>query len=335
MIRKIGVVALLFIALLVAAPAESPVRLSYVYSDSMESTLDTDDGYLLVPTDGVETGEVVTFYSAERGEYVTHRVVGESEQGFITKGDNNDATDQASGHPHVRREHIVGEPLTVGGTLVVVPGLGSVVTGVQRHRTALLVALGVLWVVGWDRSGQKNARQRSVPRVRDVFLPLFLVALLSTTGLVVWGGHVEPIEVVVTPSGSAHPDVVAVNESHERTLSVNRSASPFTTTVVGARDATITDRNRNETAVSARVRFPPQDETGSHTASLLVYRYPAVLPDGVLRQLQGIHPAVAATTTTVIASIPLYLMYLVAFDGATPVRPSRRRWLHGLEEGER
>lgn len=335
MIRKAGVVALLFVALLAAAPAGSPVRLSYVYSDSMEPTLDTDDGYLLVPSDGVEVGEVVTFYSVEREEYVTHRVVGESDRGLITKGDNNDATDQASGHPHVGRDEVVGKVLAVGGAPVVIPGLGKAVTAVRQHRVPLLAALGVLSVLEWARSGSGDARERSVPRVRDAFLPLFLVALVSSSALVVWGGHTEQVRVVVTGSGSPHPDVVAVGESHERTFLVNRSASPLAGVVVGARGAEVVRRTRNATTITATLRVPPRADPGVRTASLLVYRYPRVLPLGTLRALQDVHPVVAAAASSAVVLLPLYLVYLLALDGATPVRPSRRRWLEGPPGDER
>lgn len=336
MIRKVGIVALLFIALLAAAPAGSPARLSYVYSDSMEPTLEVNDGYLLIPSDGVETGEVVTFYSSEHGEYVTHRVVGESRRGLITKGDNNAATDQASGHPHVPREEVVGELLTVGGEPVVVPGFGNAVTVVRGHRLVLLGALGLLLVVGGIRPGRANAaRERSVPRIRDVFLPLFLVALLSTTGLVFLGGHAEQVRVVTVEGGSSSPNVVDIGEPYTTTVRVNRSASAFTDTVVGARGGNLSDRRHNGTAITAKLRVPPRQETGPQTASVLVHRYPAVLPRGALGWLHDVHPLVPAGATTAIVSLPLYLVYLIAFDGATPVRPSRRRWLHGLEEGER
>ncbi|MFC7165460.1 signal peptidase I [Halospeciosus flavus] len=118
MLRTVGFGLFVVVALLLL-PANAPVQVGYVYSDSMEPTLGVDDGYLLVPADAVEVGDVVTFQLETRDTLVTHRVVGRTDGGFLTKGDANPSADQASGHPPVTSEDVVGRVLTVGGTPLV------------------------------------------------------------------------------------------------------------------------------------------------------------------------------------------------------------------------
>lgn len=104
--------------------------LSYVNSGSMSPTLSTGDGFVAVPgpvADEPEPGDVVVYRSEaiEPGALVTHRVVGETEDGYVTKGDANPVTDQQAGEPPVTRDRVVATALTVDGRVVVIPGLGS------------------------------------------------------------------------------------------------------------------------------------------------------------------------------------------------------------------
>ena len=87
MLRHAGYLLLVAVVVALLAPAASPIQLSHVTSDSMEPTIETGDGYILVPAGDVIPGEIVTFYSEERAGYVTHRVAGTTSFCFITKGD--------------------------------------------------------------------------------------------------------------------------------------------------------------------------------------------------------------------------------------------------------
>ncbi|MFB6146366.1 MAG: signal peptidase I, partial [Halobacteriaceae archaeon] len=72
----------------------------FVESGSMEPTLEVNDGFLAVPSifvSDIEKGDVIVYEAQEigGGGLTTHRVVGETERGYITKGDANPFTDQA------------------------------------------------------------------------------------------------------------------------------------------------------------------------------------------------------------------------------------------------
>lgn len=332
MIRTVGIVLVAVVLLLVVAPAGFPVQLSYVASDSMEPTLETNDGFFVVSSGSVEPGDIATFWSDTREEYVTHRVVAETDSGYLTKGDNNPSTDQAGGYPPVSPDDVVGEVATFRGNPVVVPGLGVVVSTLRGASGGLLVGLTLLLLVASARDYGPSARpNRSVLTVRSVLLPVFVVSLVSAVALLYVGGTVHDFTYVAVASASAGgPNTLSVGEAHTTTMVVNRSASPFTRTVVSAENMAVTNRSRNASSITIDARVPPPESTGRYPTSLHVHTYPAVLPSSVLRVLSRVHPLVAGSATSVVVFLPMYLLTVLLWDGRIPIRPSRSRLVHRI-----
>ncbi len=148
-----GVVVVLLLALLVGQLLGQPLLLTYVQTDSMSPTIEPGDGYIVLPSSvagGVSEGDIV-LYEAQNfdgGGLTTHRVVDDTGEGYITKGDNNPFTDQDGGEPPVAGGQVVGVALQVGGGPVIVPWLGVLVTTVQGVVAAVVGT--VLGVVGLD-----------------------------------------------------------------------------------------------------------------------------------------------------------------------------------------
>ncbi len=72
-------------------------RLFYILSDSMEPAIMTGDIVVAKVTDGsdIKEGDVAAYRLDGRVPiFIIHRVLSESEEGFIFKGDNNDAPDE-------------------------------------------------------------------------------------------------------------------------------------------------------------------------------------------------------------------------------------------------
>jgi len=140
---------LLFVGLLLLGNVlGQPILLGFVETGSMSPTLEAGDGFFAVPsilTDEPEVGNVVVFEAEEvqGGGLTTHRVVGETEDGYITKGDANPFTDQDGGEPPVTEDRIVADVLQVGGNVVAVPSLGGGVEAVRGAVVGVLVAVGV------------------------------------------------------------------------------------------------------------------------------------------------------------------------------------------------
>lgn len=365
MLKKAGIVVVVAIALALVAPAASPVQISYVTSDSMEPAIQTNDGYILVPAGEVIPGEIVTFYSEERGAYVTHRVVGTTPGGYLTQGDANPSTDQATGDPPVEGEAIAGQVLTVGGQVVVIPQLGAGITFISDHWLLLLTLLGLSIVVRALRSksdGAGRAGKQSVLNSRQVVVPTILMAIIASVLLISMGAVHTELTYSVTETEVDGPQELAIGENRTVKLNADIATTPFTTMLIDSKGMTIVNKTRpnataatNATALAARTNqpgmfsklrekfiktsartinadIPAQAEIGAHMTRISLYPYPATLPKGVLTQLHAVHPWIAALGSVLVVFIPGYLLYWLLIDTTTPIRGSRRRWLHRLGE---
>ncbi|MBP3624734.1 MAG: signal peptidase I [Peptococcaceae bacterium] len=101
-----------------------------VISGSMSGSIEINDMIIIHAEDTYTTGDVITFYSGH--SLVTHRIVGETERGFITKGDANNAAD------------LYPVPITdvVGKVVLVLPGIGVIVEAL-RTPLGMTVLLGI------------------------------------------------------------------------------------------------------------------------------------------------------------------------------------------------
>lgn len=363
MVKKAGIVVIVAVAVALVAPAASPVQISYVTSDSMEPTISTNDGYVLIPAQEVIPGEIITFYSEKRDGYVTHRVVGTTTDGFLTQGDNNPSTDQAVGNAPIEREAIAGQVLTVGGQPLLIPQLGTIL-GLLRANWMMVFSLVSLFLVvqgiRGSNGGPGKTSKQPVLRSRQIIIPAVLMAIITTMLLISMGAVHSELTYSVTESGAEDPRVLAVGENTTVTLNANIATTPVTQVLIETKGMSLNNTTRsgptegaNATAAAAsnrqpgvfgslRKRFisasvmnldaeiPAQAQPGSHTARISMYPYPATLPKGMLEQLHVIHPLVAALGSVLVVFIPGYVLYWLLIDTTTPIRSSRRRWLNRL-----
>jgi signal peptidase len=338
-----------------------PMLLSYVETGSMEPTLSPGDGFVAVPAavDGdVEEGDVIVFRAEEidGGGLTTHRVVDETDEGYVTKGDANPFTDQDSGEPPVKDEQIVATALQVNGEVVVVPGVGAVVEGVQsvlttvqRQAAALLgtrsllgvqglaylffAASLVVYAVGEWRAGGQRARDRSRSRETGTDSRLLvggfaaLIVLAATATMVVPAGPQE-YGVVSAEFDSENPRVVPAGESANRTYVVaNGGTVPVLTVLEPGSDAVeVTPRRAyvgGGERVNATVTVDAPPETGAYRRYVVEHRYLAVLPPSVLLGLYEVHPWLPIVAVDAVLGLPFYLVGITVV-GRGRVRTRRR-----------
>jgi len=319
-------VVLLVVAVLAVTTPTSPVYVSYVNSDSMEPTIGVNDGYLVVADAAVERGDIAVFWSDEREEYVTHRVVDRTDAGLVTKGDNNEVTDQAAGYAHVQRADVIGTVLTVGGKPIIIPWLGVLASVIVANRLSVLVLGGCL-VVGsllYDRENRSRP-SRSLVRVGDVTHPLLVATVVVVVGGVLLGAVSYDTTYVVTDGAANGANTLTVGEAATERVQIHVAAVPFTYRMIDTKGLSMTDRTANASTISAVLRIPKQTERGTHETSLTVYRYPAVLPEQAVRTIHGTSPLLAAATTVGLLFAPALLVYTLLFDGKKPLRPFRVR----------
>ena len=343
-----AVVVVLLLALLVGQLLGQPLLLTYVQTDSMSPTIEPDDGYIVLPssvTGGVSEGDIVLYEAQEfdGGGLTTHRVVDSTEDGYITKGDNNPFTDQDGGEPVVAEGQVVGVALQVGGGPVIIPWLGVLVTTVRGVVTAVVGA--VLGVVGLDTEtgtgavgavaivagllmllgsvllgGQRpnrsyNRRRGSFILQGEVLTVLFVLAVLvpANASMVVPGGTAE--YTVLSSENPAEDNAVQPGETLELRYAVQNSGLvPMHAVVEPASSGVRVDQQQLSVpfqgSVSTSVKLQIPEESGTYTRYVHERRYLGILPGSWLAALHRVHPLVALgginlVIATVVAGVTL------------------------------
>lgn len=319
----------LVLTLIVGSLIGQPVLLSFVVSGSMSPTIQEGDGFVAIPDQvagDIEEGDVVVFESREiqGGELTTHRVVGQTDRGYITRGDANPFTDQDGSEPPVTESQIVAVAWQPGGRVVTIPHLGTAILAgrvvVSNILTAVTTVLGVeqaaeswqagsvLLVTGLIlfaisiASGFLNgsSRERARSRGQDTFDPRY--AALFLTAIIIVPANaamVVPNSTHQIPAGEiAAGNNIEPGEPVEATLVANNEDALVTMLVVFNASGSTTVENRwldvpgGETDSTALyTAAPPRGEEKVVTVS--EHRYIVLLPPAVIVAMHEIHPLVA------------------------------------------
>jgi len=337
---------LVVVSLLAGQFLGQPVLLSYVETGSMAPTMEPGDGFVAVPSGvagEIEEGDVITFRAEEiqGGGLTTHRVVGETERGYVTRGDANPFTDQDGDEPPVKEAQIVAKALQVGGTVVVIPNLGTVVVGVQgvisgaqrwlattlgtrsllgpQGLTYLLLAASALayvldLVVGDDRS-KRRERTRSRDdgvSTRLVMVALALLVVSTATAAMVVPAGTQEFGVVSAEFDSEQPTTIRQGESSTLPYAAPNAGLVPVHVYFDSSDGVAVDSeyvyvgSRGEATVDLTLTAPP--ETGYYRYFLTEYRYLAVLPGPVVDALYRVHPWLPIVVIDALLGGTMYLV---------------------------
>jgi signal peptidase len=321
----------------------------------MSPTLDPGDGFVAVPPSlagDVEEGDVVTFDARELegGGLTTHRVVGETEEGYITRGDANPFTDQDGDEPPVQESQIRAVAWQFDGEVVVVPHLGTAViamqTGVETavgalsgipglggladgDARALMIAAGGLLVlysfasdrVSGDRRGGRSQSRERVIKASFVLLVLLLFITVPLTASMVLPSGVDTLSIVSSESPSNDPTVIQQGGSQTVTYNVsNDGFLPRVAVIEPASNGVSVERTTHVLwrgdAASTDVRIAAPEETGVYVRSISRWQYVMLVPLPILMTLHSIHPfvAVAAVNGVVIVVIAAIFVLAVGMD---------------------
>jgi signal peptidase len=344
-----GVVVVLLLALLLGQLLGQPLLLTYVQTDSMSPTIEPGDGYIVLPssvTGGVSEGDIVLYEAQEfdGGGLTTHRVVGETDEGYITKGDNNPFTDQDGGEPPVQEGQVVGVALQVGGGPVTIPWLGVLVTTVRGLVTTVVGAL--LGIVGLEAAGggavgivaivagllmllasvllSGQRPSRSYDRRRgsfvlrgEVLTVLFVLAVLvpANASMVIPGGTAE-YTVISSENPAEGEDAVQPGGTLELRYTVQNSGFvPLHAVVEPASSGVRVDQRQLSVpfqgSVSTGVALQIPEQSGTYARYVHEHRYLGILPGSWIATLHRVHPVVAlgvinVVIAAVVAAVTLY-----------------------------
>lgn len=326
-------VAAVLLGVVAVSPLTLPVQLSYVDSDSMEPSIQKDDGYVLVPASDVDVGDVITFRTEKRNTPFTHRVVDVTDEGYVTKGDNNRVTDQASGYDHVTDPYVIGKVVTTGGSAVTVPGLGKVHRLVGEHL-GVVVGLLLLLPLVVGGTDTEDPLSRGVFTVGDVVGPLILALSVLLLLAVVLSTDVHGIDYVATEHAVSDSRLLEVGEPATSTVFLQGPKPRFVHRFVSAEGAEVRSASFNRTSVLVTLDVPPPEETGVYTKEVRVHGYPATVPKPVLRRLHRMSPWAAALASVAVILSTMYAVGRAVLDWNRPVRTVERRCLDRLLWGD-
>lgn len=361
--------AVLLLSLLGGAVLGQPLGLAFVETGSMAPTMEPGDGFVALPPallGGVDEGDVVTFdaQNIEGGRLTTHRIVGETSAGYITRGDANAFSDHQSDEPPVPRDRVVAEALQVGGRVVVVPNLGDAVGAVRGMFGAVgdpfglsvnqvvafvLVALIAAYLLDESGAAGEKRTDRSTRRSNGF------------SGLLVVGGAVAIVLFTATLSMTAASGAVAVPYDSVDPAEADRGGIPTGTTAntsielrnggVVPMTAVLTTPDPNADLADRRVSLGPRERRtvnlsivapsppGAYEVTVERRKYLAVLPGWVLADLSGVSHWLAVLVIDLLLALSVGLVgaRLVGFRRVR-LRPTRSvpfevglvRWLRSL-----
>jgi signal peptidase len=322
------------VSLVIGQVLGQPVLFAFVETGSMAPTMEPGDGFVAIPAQLAgppEEGDVVTFRAEELhgGGLTTHRVVGETEGGYVTKGDANPFTDQDGEEPPVKDAQIVAVAWAPGGDVLVIPDLGTVVLAVQgvlgtvQRNVAALVgsrsllgptglgylfagAMGLLYVLDLLRESRSVKTERGDPdrpasRAEsgtsvDLYLVGFALLLVAgATAAMVAPGGTQEYGVVSAEFESSRPTVIPAGRSGTVPYPVaNGGYVPTVTYLEPASEGIEVDpqqiRLGHDERVNATVTLHAPPETGYYRRFLTEHRYLALLPPPAIDALYRLHP---------------------------------------------
>lgn len=340
-----GVVVLILLALIAGQVLGQPVLLGYVTSGSMQPTLSPGDGFVAIPSalgGSVEPGDVVTFQSEDtQGDRLTtHRVVEETDQGYITRGDANPFTDQDGGDPPVTGAEIVAVAWQPGGDVLAIPGVGTVVSAtqgalqtVQRQLAVLLGTRSLLGTQGLaylllgasvlaylldvfvasDRSKTREKTRTTGTSARFI-IAVFAAALVlsATVTMVVPAG---PQEFGVVSAESDSPGIRVIEQGTTESTAYqlgNGGVVPMMTYFEPGTDGIAVEPQQNvipgQSTVNATLSLSAPPETGYYPQYVVEHRYLYLLPESVLTSLYQLHPWVPIVVIDLLLGGTFYLI---------------------------
>jgi signal peptidase len=342
---------------------DAPVLLTFVETGSMEPTITAGDGFIAIPSavTTAERGDVVSFRPdmIEGGRITTHRIVGETENGYITQGDNNIVTDQDGGEPAVTEGQIVAVAFSINDRVVTIPHLGTTVgglrTGVEQGQQTISALLGintlqgstglsyilfafgiivyvVVLVFGKDAprtTSRTTDRSTGIPGWVFTVVAATLVMSAASIGMIAPGGT-QTYGIVSGSGDSSAPHVIEQGTSEDREYPVGNAGILPVVVYIDSTSQGVTVQsesyrlNRGETANMTMVISAPE-ENGYYIRSFREYRYPLLLPKSTLDGLFSIHPALPFVTINAMVGGTVLGIGTALGGGSTRIRYQRRQ----------
>lgn len=319
--RDISIILLIVVILFVV----SPFSLVLIQGDSMSPTIPNDAVLLTQETQSATTGDIITFQSQTSNTQITHRIVGETSNGFITKGDNNEVTDQQTGEPPVPATNIQNKAITISGQPLYIPIVGQFLLLIRLNFFSTTVLFSVLIMLIYFISNRVEENRIFGHLVAaDIFQPIILVTIVVLTLSIFITASTLTATITYTDSKAVAEQQYVVqtggNESQLETITIEHSNPKYSTFVFDSTGIEIT--NVEETSprtTQLEVLVPPKEQTGTLETTITIYKFPALLPNQLLTNLTNISPVIPAVLLSILTVSPFYLWYRFIIGPNTPI----------------
>lgn len=331
----------------------------YVYSESMEPTIMTNDGFILIHSKTYKSGDIITYKpKVLQQPYVTHRVFeGTSDGKFVTKGDNNVMTDQQGEEPLVNQDQIVGKALCVNNKPIIIPKLGII--SKKLHKTIpelnifTLMSISVfIYLIGYiiDLKFNKKNKKTKKAKLRlldiapffDPIFPIICILILMNTlmiGQTIKSWKTEEISyIIVGKKGLPNP---VPGEKFDRTMSLKNSTIISYYTILESQDNNISIYPSKLTMspkknIEYSISITAPKKVGYYVQKINKKTYPQIMPVKIIYYLYSINeflPLVVIFSPSILLTIVLYIIWLkkwemdrkVIMDWLIPLRKILRK----------
>ena len=302
---------------------KEPVFLSYAYSESMTPTINKGDLFFLNPlARSYDVGDIIVFH--RRDGWTVHRIFAVTEEGFITKGDHNVATDQQNGeYPPVKEKDVAGKVVSILGHPLVIRGGGDFIES-GKARVSNVYAVGLLLIAGTlltFSGGEKRRKRRKrfvrVP-LRSVYGLLSVLILAGFLFVTVASWGTLAFSYSSTLAGGQREGWYLPGSTFEKNLSVhNNAVYPFyyflsqgseNVEFLGKTEFALSGGERGD--VELKVNVPK--ETRVYREEITVRSYPALLPFPVVSGLYALNPYLPPLAYSVELGLVLLAFYYLA-----------------------
>ena len=314
---------------------DRPVFLSYVYSDSMTPTINRGDLFLMNPfAKNFEVGDIIVFH--RRDGWTVHRVFAVTDEGFITKGDNNVATDQQDGlYPPVNNSDVAGKVVVLLGKPLVLRGGGNLIQSL-RARLSNVYAIAVLLIVGafLTFSGDSKRKKRvkyyrvSIRTLYAVASVMIVAGFLFVT-VASWG--TLAFSYSSTLAGGQRDGWYLPGSTFDKNLSVeNKALYPFYYFISGDGERAqllgpTFFRIGGGSSVEVPVHVTVPEDTKIYREEFQVRSYPAILPASLVIFLYSFSPYLPFVAYALLISAVLLAFYHLAGISEGDVLRIRKR----------
>lgn len=331
-----AIAAVVLIAVVSSIFWNRPVFFSAVRSDSMSPLFERGDVVflrILPETDQLPVGDIVLF-KAEEGElsmlgYVAHRIIGGSnEEGYTTKGDANDYSDQETGNPPIKRQWIAERIAVRNGRAVKIPLLGYLplwMENVKSSRyalTAIAVLLIAIVCIGELKGRKGKIRKKNRIGLQQLyFFSGLTISLIMATLMLASSQRITFIYEVAENGGGAimGSSVGIVNIGDERQLtlaSIKNSGMIPLTSVITSDDSQLSFSHeittlRKDDSISPQV-FLKAQKIGNYSSLINIGVFYPFIPKKSIYFLSAISYWLALAAVSLIPGLPLMIYPLIS-----------------------